>query len=889
MAPQKVADAANSGPYLTHLVTHHGQLTLFPPDNAGRIRQPMKQRNRKPERNVRQEEDMRFNTGPKFGKITPTSSRTAERRHRAQRTNTSRAERQNNFVDDEIPDYPPPSFDEATGLSSPPVSFTSSTATYTANHTRPSVTIPSPLGTAPPSVPAPQPEPTIPASTHETSSDSDSDDTYSIIHNQESPVDTASSLSSLPAERGRSPSRSRVALNDLDPDDCPLTPTTPTGSNQSRRRQLSLSPLSLFTHKSSSAPQRALSAHPYSHRNPSFFTRSTTSLATLAFGRSPSSPTSSTSDSKGDRLKGKEKSTEPLDSWEMVERSISRPPSTIAPSRPGSPSPGLESPCPPVHHNQHRPKPVALIDKKTPFPVMKKEAKPRRGSAPAVSVPHPNMAPPLTTTNSGPVITTVRTRRPEPLPPQAISGPSLDIITPESSASMLQKAIETPLPLTPIEKAHADLPSREHTSFVPQLTTATGLDGSVSLANACADDTVIGQSRSPSPESCTCRHAASPNIPSQDISGSHIASSASRPIMPLINTSRTISSVPFTPSTASSSMTLSTYSPSHTPTQSHFDPHPDRHHYSGRPLPRPPPAIGAPSIRTMVDSTYAPSNIQSPACSPSPSTSSTFCPEGLLIDFGESMEESDSLSGSPSSATPRVSLLLSTDTPIDTARTRVSSTIPTPPSRPARVASPPRTTIPTEDSETETEARYANRIAVSLRDTSPVRIAPPGVPTGGHVPTRDITRRPIDERYHQVTDLDLVVARLSEAEWINGSGYDTLLRVSEVIGPAMPEIPDGDLPYLPFYSKQPPLPAPLHGQVSIERRRVTKDGRVKVKMVLLDTAVDKCGICLTQFKERDLAVISPCRHTFHEACMKQWMVRSKTCPMCRTPMGELNY
>lgn len=68
MSPQR-ADAAHIAPYLTHVVAHHGQLTVIPPDNAGRMRQPAKGKKpakarSKPERPVRSEEE-RFNVGPR--------------------------------------------------------------------------------------------------------------------------------------------------------------------------------------------------------------------------------------------------------------------------------------------------------------------------------------------------------------------------------------------------------------------------------------------------------------------------------------------------------------------------------------------------------------------------------------------------------------------------------------------------------------------------------------------------------------------------------------------------------------------------------------------------------------------------------------------------------
>jgi hypothetical protein len=80
---------------------------------------------------------------------------------------------------------------------------------------------------------------------------------------------------------------------------------------------------------------------------------------------------------------------------------------------------------------------------------------------------------------------------------------------------------------------------------------------------------------------------------------------------------------------------------------------------------------------------------------------------------------------------------------------------------------------------------------------------------------------------------------------------------------------------------------PLLGDVEVERRRKTKDGRVKLKLVLLDSPVDKCGICLMQFRGNNVARLgSVCRHAFHDRCLGRWLVRSKTCPLCRLPFAD---
>ncbi|KAJ7689450.1 hypothetical protein B0H17DRAFT_638095 [Mycena rosella] len=77
MPPQR-ADTAHIAPYLSHLITHHGQLTLVPPDNNGRRR---KAKENKSSRSTPREEPVRFNSGP-----TPASPSSARCTRRPSRT-----------------------------------------------------------------------------------------------------------------------------------------------------------------------------------------------------------------------------------------------------------------------------------------------------------------------------------------------------------------------------------------------------------------------------------------------------------------------------------------------------------------------------------------------------------------------------------------------------------------------------------------------------------------------------------------------------------------------------------------------------------------------------------------------------------------------------------
>ncbi|KAI9511025.1 hypothetical protein F5148DRAFT_975773 [Russula earlei] len=75
------------------------------------------------------------------------------------------------------------------------------------------------------------------------------------------------------------------------------------------------------------------------------------------------------------------------------------------------------------------------------------------------------------------------------------------------------------------------------------------------------------------------------------------------------------------------------------------------------------------------------------------------------------------------------------------------------------------------------------------------------------------------------------------------------------------------------------------GHIQMVRRRVTRNGRVKLKLVLLGATVDRCVICKMQFRDQETAALDTrCRHAFHERCAGSWLSRgNRTCLMCGTP------
>ncbi|KAJ7858736.1 hypothetical protein B0H13DRAFT_1132157 [Mycena leptocephala] len=297
MPPQRT-DAAIA-PYLTHPISHHDP-TLAPPDNNGRRRKA---------KQTPREEPVRFSGTPTVPSTSSGRSSWRIRRH-------SRTEERYNAND--IPDYPPPSFQEA--IRSPPVSVCPSTTTLGLSTT-------------------PQ------VSRHNYNSDSESefdDASFDIADTANSGRSPGPTVERLPLQSQTLP-RGRGVL-DSDPDDPVRAPSSL--NPRAHRRHLSLSPLrTLFPSRSPRESGHALSAQstpsPYSlaFARSSPFSRSTTSLRNLTSTTalappSPSSPPSLRSENflaprRFFSHKGKERATsEALDSWEIVESELPAAPPT---------------------------------------------------------------------------------------------------------------------------------------------------------------------------------------------------------------------------------------------------------------------------------------------------------------------------------------------------------------------------------------------------------------------------------------------------------------------------------------------------------------------------------------------------------------------------------
>ena len=466
-----------------------------------------------------------------------------------------------------------------------------------------------------------------------------------------------------------------------------------------KRRFMSLSPLrTIFPAKSVVHQDRAMSAHPspsittspYSSSR-SFF-RSTTSLATSSFLRLPLVPSGGLGkrDSISRKLfshKGKERARGPEpadDAWEVVdesayagvdkegvERRAEHPRSLMSalesmsintsttnlgnsPTRSMSFTFGSQSTSDHVrtrhvhspslnmvHDSQTIPSPVSaqisLLREKTlitgfvdrqlnrrsvvsspPIPEVPETVQTSTTSAPEALASTPQ-SPAIVP--QGPPLTTVRVRQSTPSPSPAatrriVHSPSplrVDAIPTINNQSVVhQQALDTPLPDTPTKVEYPHHTTNPHVVPVTSGPLAARLLHDHSNSISAADT------------ACTCNvHPQTTRIPSPALSISVYTRSASGTSTPEALLSDSVSDEPMTPM---------------------------RHHYVGRPLPRPPPMV-ARERTGVVDSTYASIPEISYASSASSIRSSNRnIPEGLLIDLEDTTLDDISVSGA---STPR--------------------------------------------------------------------------------------------------------------------------------------------------------------------------------------------------------------------------------------------
>ncbi|SPO26634.1 uncharacterized protein UTRI_03925_B [Ustilago trichophora] len=185
-----------------------------------------------------------------------------------------------------------------------------------------------------------------------------------------------------------------------------------------------------------------------------------------------------------------------------------------------------------------------------------------------------------------------------------------------------------------------------------------------------------------------------------------------------------------------------------------------------------------------------------------------------------------------------------------------------------RNVSPPSTVVRFPSSISPANTPPAEH-APSITPTAPPQVTESSTNTTTSNPSIT-TRNPVPRREPSLglTDFDLLVAQLETS----GSHFESLSAIGEFLGPAKPT------------AATPSQLASLSvGLIECDSRRVTREGKIKQKLSCVGVRVDKCAICLVQFKEMQRAVILPCGHVFHEDCTVKLLKQVDVCPTCRAP------
>ncbi|WWC72444.1 uncharacterized protein I206_106406 [Kwoniella pini CBS 10737] len=145
-----------------------------------------------------------------------------------------------------------------------------------------------------------------------------------------------------------------------------------------------------------------------------------------------------------------------------------------------------------------------------------------------------------------------------------------------------------------------------------------------------------------------------------------------------------------------------------------------------------------------------------------------------------------------------------------------------------------------------------------------------------------------ENRGREWTDLDLLVSRIDPIGGGGGGGerrqeglmeidsFEGYQRISDFLGPSKSQAASLNA-----------LSNLLTGLIQIDSRRTTPQGKIKLKLSLLGLRVSKCGICLSQFKLNERAIMLPmCNHSGHESCARRWFREKGNCWVCRELLPE---
>ena len=74
----------------------------------------------------------------------------------------------------------------------------------------------------------------------------------------------------------------------------------------------------------------------------------------------------------------------------------------------------------------------------------------------------------------------------------------------------------------------------------------------------------------------------------------------------------------------------------------------------------------------------------------------------------------------------------------------------------------------------------------------------------------------------------------------------------------------------------------VSGLTEEEISKISKKTYTKNYMDILQLGQESCPICYDDLEEgQEVFELPHCRHTFHENCIRAWLIKNPVCPMCR--------
>ena len=82
----------------------------------------------------------------------------------------------------------------------------------------------------------------------------------------------------------------------------------------------------------------------------------------------------------------------------------------------------------------------------------------------------------------------------------------------------------------------------------------------------------------------------------------------------------------------------------------------------------------------------------------------------------------------------------------------------------------------------------------------------------------------------------------------------------------------------------------LHFMGSVRSNHTMQHEKIIYDIVKVDSTkkikdTDKCPICLSEYEEGEDCGLLPCKHSFHDLCLRTWTNTNRTCPLCRLELG----